>query len=148
MGLYLVELRRSPLRWWLPVFVLVDVAAVFGRSQWWIGVWPQASAAAQIPSLFFAPVLAAGAAWSASRARRYRMTDQLAAAALPGWRVEVVQLAATLTYGLVAYLVGMVAAAAVSAPDAGPGFLWPGYVVLGACVIVASAAVGHVAGRF
>ncbi|MGN9811990.1 hypothetical protein ACTMSW_21855 [Micromonospora sp. BQ11] len=146
MKAYFLELRNSPLKWWFAVFVIMDLVAVFGRSRYWIGVWPQASAAVQVPSLFFAPVLAAAAAWAAGRSHRNQLQDQLRVAAIPSWRIDAVQLAASVTFGIAAYAVGALAAAAVSLNEAGPGFLWPGYVLLGASVIVASAAIGHLVG--
>lgn len=142
-----LELRHSALRWWLVPLMLVDVATVFGRDRWWIGVWPQASAAAQIPAFFLGPFLAAGASWMASRSAERGMPDRLAGAAVAPWRFEAVQLAATLAYGLVAYFTGTLLAAAVSIPAAGPGFLWPGYQLLGAGLIIGCAAAGHAAGR-
>lgn len=147
MRLYRIELRRSPLLWCLPVLVLLDVAVLFGRHTWWIGVWPEASAAAQLPAFFFGLVLGGGAAWASGRVHRAGFTGQLEAAAVPAWRADAVLLAASVTYGLLAYLPGVVLAAAVSAPLAGPGFLWPSYLLLGACMVVLCASIGHLAGK-
>ncbi|MEV6926808.1 hypothetical protein AB0M46_20195 [Dactylosporangium sp. NPDC051485] len=146
--IFWIEVRRSPLRWVFPLLLLVDLAALFGRSRYWIGVWPQASAAAQIPAQFIGPILAGAAAWTAGRINRRGLTDQTGAAARPMWQAELVQFAATLTYGAAAYLVGIVAAAAVTVRQAGPGFLWPSYLLLGLAVIVGCAAAGHVFGRW
>lgn len=147
MRVYLIELRRSPLTLWFPIFLLLDLASVFGRSRWWIGVWPQASAAAQIPSMYFAPVLAAGAAWAATRTYRGRFDENIRTAAIARWRIEAAQAGVTLTLGLAAYAVGVLAAAGVSFRDAGPGFLWPGYILLGVSVMILSVGIGHLAGR-
>ncbi|WP_019633508.1 hypothetical protein [Actinomadura atramentaria] len=151
------ELRRSPLRRALPALIAVDLAAVFGRDALWFGSgwfgsgwfesWPQASAAAQLPAPFFAPIVAAAAAFAAGRARRGGFEERLRTAALPAWRPELAQLAATVALGLAAYGTGAVAAAAASLPDAGPGFLWPGYVLLGAATVVGCAGIGHAVGR-
>ncbi|MFE5584507.1 hypothetical protein [Kitasatospora sp. NPDC056531] len=148
MKLYWMELRRSPLRWWFPLFVALDLAALFGRSRWWIGDWPQTSVQTQIPAFYFAPLLAAGAAWAAGRTSRNNLDAQLGVAARPAWRIELTQLFATLTYGVAAYGVGVVAAAVVSAPTAGPGFLWPSYVLLGVALVVAFASAGHLVGHW
>ncbi|MFJ3306231.1 ABC transporter permease [Streptomyces sp. NPDC086549] len=148
MRILLMELRRSPLRWWFPVLVALDVAVLFGRSQWWIGVWPQASAAAQIPSFYLGPFLAAYAAWAAGRIQRLGFEDQHTAGTRPRWQVEGTQIAAVAVYGAAAYVVGAAVAAAVSYRDAGPGFLWPSYLLLGAALIVLCIAVGHLAGRW
>ncbi|MFF1404998.1 ABC transporter permease [Streptomyces sp. NPDC058294] len=148
MRILWMELRRSPLRWWFPVLVALDVAVLFGRSQWWIGVWPQASAAAQIPAFYLGPFLAAYAAWASGRIHRLGFEDQHTAGTRPRWRVEGTHIAAVAVYGGVAYVVGALVAAAVSYRDAGPGFLWPSYLLLGAALIVLCIAVGHIAGRW
>ncbi|MFF4413293.1 hypothetical protein ACFYY8_12245 [Streptosporangium sp. NPDC001559] len=142
-----MEVRRSPLRWWLPVLVALDVAMLFGRSTWWIGVWPEASAAAQVPAQFFGMILGGGAAWVAGRTRRTSMTEQFAVSVRRRWRIELLMLASTVCYGFAAYTPGLVLAAVVSFPEAGPGFLWPSYLLLGACLILLSASVGHLAGK-
>ncbi|MCP2313316.1 DUF7224 domain-containing protein [Kitasatospora paracochleata] len=76
------------------------------------------------------------------------MTDQVAVGSKPRWQVEVPLLAATTLYGLVAYAAGTLVAAAVTVRQAGPGFLWPGYLLLGAGVVVLCASVGHLVGRW
>ncbi|MEV0484163.1 hypothetical protein AB0I69_26575 [Streptomyces sp. NPDC050508] len=148
MRILLMELRRSPLRWWFPVLVALDVAVLFGRSQWWIGVWPQASAAAQIPAFYLGPFLAAYAAWASGRIHRLGFEDQHTAGTRPRWQVEGTHIAAVAVYGGGAYIVGAAVAATVSYRDAGPGFLWPSYLLLGAALIVLCIAVGHIAGRW
>lgn len=94
-----VEIRRSPMRWVFPLLLALDLGMLFGRDTLWIGVWPQASVAAQNPAWFIAPVVAASAAWSAGRLSRARASEQLAVAPRPGWQREAVQLTATLVYG-------------------------------------------------
>ncbi|MBO0652865.1 hypothetical protein J1792_08710 [Streptomyces triculaminicus] len=148
MKLYWIELRRSPLRLWFPLLVGVDLAALFGRSTWWIGEWPQASVQAQIPAFYFAPLLAAAAAWAAGRVDRHNVHAQLDAAAHPRWRSELVQLSATLTYGLGAYAAGVIAAVIVTLPKAGPGFLWPSYIFLGVSLLITYAGIGHLIGHW
>ncbi|MEU7021181.1 ABC transporter permease [Streptomyces sp. NPDC046203] len=145
---YRIELRRSPLLTAFPVMIAVDLAVLFGRSQYWIGVWPEASVAAQIVTLFLGPVLAGVSAWQAGRSSRSGMPEFLLAAARPGWRIEAERLAATLTLGFLAYGIGCLTAAAVSFKDAGPGFLWPSYLLLGAATLTIFASVGHLAGRW
>lgn len=147
MKLYWTELRRSPLRWWFPLLLVLDLVALFGRNLWWIGEWPQTSAQAQIPAFYFASLLAAAAAWAAGRTSRNNLDEQLAVAARPGWQIELAQLSATLTYGLVVYGVGVAVAASVSLPTAGPGFLWPTYIFLGVALLVIFASAGHLVGR-
>ncbi|MFJ4478820.1 DUF7224 domain-containing protein [Streptomyces xanthochromogenes] len=148
LKIYRIELRRSPLLTTLPVLITVDLLVLFGRSRHWIGVWPEASAAAQVVTLFLGPVLAAVAAWQAGRASRAGLPESLLAAARPGWQVEAARLAATLTLGFTAYAVGCLVAVSVSLPDAGPGFLWPSYLLVGTATLTIFAALGHLAGRW
>ncbi|MFI9249420.1 ABC transporter permease [Streptomyces sp. NPDC053069] len=148
LSIFRMELRRSPVLTALPVLIAVDLAVLFGRTRYWVGVWPEASAAAQMVTLFLGPVLAAIAAWQAGRASRAQMPESLLAAARPGWQIESARLAATLTLGFTAYAVGCLVAAAVSLPDAGPGFLWPSYILMGANTLILFAAAGHLAGRW
>ncbi|MEU5386809.1 ABC transporter permease [Kitasatospora cineracea] len=143
---YRTELRRSPLRWVFPVLAAIVLLVLFGRSRYWIGVWPQTSAAAQIPAFYLGPAMAGAAAWSAATRRRTGVSAGFAAAR-PAWRIEAARFAAALTYGLAAYAVGVVAAVAVTAPEGGPGFWWPGYVLLGAVLVTGCTALGHLAGR-
>ncbi|MEU7054530.1 ABC transporter permease [Streptomyces sp. NPDC046197] len=148
MKVYRIELRRSPLLAALPVLILVDLAVLFGRSRYWIGVWPEASVATQVVTLFLGPVLAAVSAWQAGRASRAKLPEFLLAAARPSWQVEAARLAATLTMGFFSYVLGAVVAAVVTFPDAGAGFLWPSYFFLGVATLTLFAAAGHLAGRY
>ncbi|MEU7911443.1 hypothetical protein [Microbispora bryophytorum] len=145
--IFWMEVRRSPLRWWLPVLIVLDISMLFARQTWWIGVWPEASAAAQLPAYFFGLVLGGGAAWVAGRTHRASITEQLTASTRARWQAELPLLTSSLIYGLVALAPGIVLAAVVSEPEAGPGFLWPSYLTLGVCLVVLSAATGHLAGK-
>ncbi|MEV5981226.1 ABC transporter permease [Streptomyces sp. NPDC052114] len=147
LKIYAIELRRSPLLPTLPALVVIDLLVLFGRTRHWIGVWPEASAAAQVVTLFLGPALAAVSAWQAGRGARSGMPEFLQGAARPPWHAEAARLAATLTLGCAAYLAGCLTAAAVSFRDAGPGFLWPSYLLLGLASLVTFAALGHFAGR-
>lgn len=147
LNTYRIELRRSPLLTAFPVMLLVDLGVLFGRSRHWMGVWPEATVAAQICTLFLGPVLAGVSAWQAGRASRAGMPEVILGAARPSWRIEAARLGATLTLGFLAYAVGCFIAAAVSWREAGPGFLWPSYLLLGATALLMFASVGHLAGR-
>ncbi|MEU4181017.1 ABC transporter permease [Streptomyces sp. NPDC026589] len=148
MNAYLIELRRSPLLTAFPLLVAVDLLVLFGRSRYWIGVWPEASVAAQVVTIFLGPLLAGVSAWQAGRSSRSGMPETILAAARPIWRIEAARLAATLTLGLVAYMIGCLTAAGISLSEAGPGFLWPSYLLLGMATLVIFASVGHLAGRW
>ncbi|MFE3676082.1 ABC transporter permease [Streptomyces griseus] len=148
MNAYGIELRRSPLLTAFPAMIAIDLLVLFGRSRYWIGVWPEASTAAQVVTLFLGPALAGVSAWQAGRSSRSGMPETVLAAARPVWRIEAARLAATLTLGFLAYAVGCLTAAVVSFDKAGPGFLWPSYLLLGASTLVIFASVGHLAGRW
>ncbi|WP_416873726.1 hypothetical protein [Kitasatospora sp. SC0581] len=143
----LMELRRSPLRWWLPALLLIDLAALFGRSRSWIGVWPETSVAAQVPSFYFGPALAAAAAWAAGREGRGGAMPATPTSTRPRFLPELLLLTATLVYGTAVYACGALVAAAVSWSEAGPGFLWPGYLVIGLTVMTGCAAAGQLVGK-
>ncbi|MDW5327625.1 hypothetical protein [Plantactinospora sp. KLBMP9567] len=142
-----MELRRSPLRWWLPPLIAVYLLFLFGRSRGWVGVWPQTSAAAQVPMILLTPALAAGAAWSASRTARNRAEEQLSALPRPGWAVDGVHLLAIVLLGLVPLAVGAASAFAVTYAESGAGWIWPEYLVLAVAVLVISVSMGQLAGR-
>jgi hypothetical protein len=146
MRVFWIEIRRSPMRWALPLLLAMALGMLFGRNTLWIGVWPQASAAAQNPAWLIAPAVAAVAAWSAGRARRIGATDLMAAGSRPGWQREAAHLGATIVYGLIPLALAAAVAAAVSLPDAGPGFLWPSYLLLGATLVCLAAGLGHLIG--
>jgi hypothetical protein len=148
LNAYRIELRRSPLLTAFPVMIAVDLLVLFGRSRYWIGVWPEASAAAQVVTLFLGPVLAAVSAWQAGRSSRSGMPETVLAAARPIWRIEAARLSATLSLGFLAYVIGCLTAAVISFGEAGPGFLWPSYLLLGASTLIIFASVGHLAGRW
>ncbi|MEE4492039.1 DUF7224 domain-containing protein [Streptomyces sp. BE230] len=148
LNAYRIELRRSPLLTAFPVMIAVDLLVLFGRSRYWIGVWPEASVAAQVVTLFLGPVLAGVSAWQAGRSSRSGMPEALLATARPVWRLESARLTATLTLGFLAYAIGCLTAAVISFDEAGPGFLWPSYLLLGASTLIIFASVGHLAGRW
>ncbi|MBB0243168.1 hypothetical protein FNQ90_03330 [Streptomyces alkaliphilus] len=143
----LAELRHSSLRWAWPVLVAIDLFALFGRSDHWIGVWSETGAAAQVPAFYLGPAMAALAAWTAARRRRENAGGWMDAAARPAPLMECVHLGTTLAHGVTAYGVGVIAAVAVTLPGGGPHFFWPGYVLLGLVVIVLCTGVGHAVGR-
>ncbi|CAM3317080.1 hypothetical protein [Stackebrandtia soli] len=141
-----MELRRSPVRLWFPVFLAITFAILFGRGVDWAGSWLDASAAAQLPAVAVAVVLAAATASAAARARR---DDERRGVDASTWRIEATRLGAALSYGLGAYVIGHAVAAAVVlfSGAAGPGFLWPGYLVMGAIVVIGAAGIGQFVGN-
>jgi hypothetical protein len=145
-SVFWAELRRSPLRWWLPVLALLNVV-VLASNQGWAGAWPRASAEALRPVVFLGPLVAAGAAWSAARSGLPGVSDRMRSSARADWIPDAAQLTGSAVIGLVGYLAGVAYAAFASFAQAGPGFIWPSYLLLGAAATVACAAIGHIAGR-
>ena len=141
------ELRRSPLRWWLPVLAALHVVVLAGDNGSWVGDWPRASAAALRPVVFLGPLFAAGAAWAAARSGLPGVADRMRGSARAGWVLDAAQLVSSAAVGLGGYLVGVAYVALASISRAGPGFVWPGYLLLGAAVTIACAAIGHGVGR-
>jgi hypothetical protein len=136
-------LRNSPVRWAVPILVVLDVAILFLRSRYWIGVWPQAGAAAQVPAYLLGPLVAGAAAWAAAATQRHGMTEQLASARVPIARREAYRLGATLVWLTVPYGTGQLIAVVLTARTLPPGFgFWVGYAVLGLFVTAAAIALG------
>lgn len=147
MSILRVELRRSPLLWWVPALLAIQGLVLFGRSTLWIGVWPEASAAAQLGSFFFGLILTAGSAWAAARIRRAESAELLAGARRDSaWR-ELQTILASLTYGILVLLAGFVAVVVASVPDAPAGFVWPSYFLLGLSMVLLCVGLGHTMGR-
>ncbi len=142
-----IELRRSPLRLWLPLLIAVDLAVLWLRPHTWVGVWPEASAAAQLPTLYLGLALGAGAAWNAGRIARSDVDELLLQMPRPVWQRELLTFVGSWTYGVIAYVAGVAAVALASMSTPAPGFLWPSYLLLGLAMITQCTAVGHLAGR-
>ena len=140
----LTELRRSPARLVFPFLVLADLLIVWRDSGFWAGNWQATSLYVQSATILVAPFLAACAAWAAQRNRRSGH-DAIAATMprSPGAPVAA-QWAAVAAWGLLAYAVGLVAAAVKTAPAAGGP--WWSLLLLGAIAVCAYSAVGFAAG--
>ncbi len=147
MTAYFIELRRSPVRWWLGPLIVIDLIVLFGRARYWIGVWPETSVTAQIPAFYLAPVFAAVAAYVTGRPSRKSFDSDNMPQARAQWASDTSKFLATLTFGLFPYLVGVLVAAMVSRQSAGSGRLVIGYVFLGIALITGAASIGHLVGR-
>ncbi|MEV0396509.1 hypothetical protein [Polymorphospora rubra] len=124
----------------------IQVAAMFGRSTYWIGVWPQAAVAAQIPVIFTAPFLAAFAAFLGGRAQTRGTGEQMRVSPRSPWAAHAAALGSVLAYGIAVYLGGQAVAAAVSLGEPGIGWLWLGYTGLGLTVVLAAVGLGYLLG--
>ena len=143
MRAFWLQLRNSPIRWAVPALVALDLAALFLRNRYWIGVWPEAGAAAQVPTYLLGPVVAGTAAWSAAAPVRYGLAEQLTAARVHRAIAEAHRLGATVVLRITPYLVGQAVAFALTARTFPPGLsLWAGYFAHGAFVTLLTVALG------
>ncbi|MFV2110132.1 hypothetical protein [Micromonospora sp. LOL_015] len=143
-----LTLRRSPVRWFVPFALTASVAMLLVRDRYWVGVWPETSAAAQIPAVLVSGLSAAAAAWSAGSAVRHGTVEQTIASALPRWRRELPGVTVTLFYFAMVSLAVQVVAFAFTIWMNPPGFgMWPGYVLMALVVTVLSVAFGHLVGK-
>lgn len=143
-----LHLRNSPLRWALPVLVLGDLAALFLRNRYWIGVWPETGAAAQVPAYLLGVVGAGAAAWVSSAPVRQGMGEQLRVARAHPAVLESYRLGATVIMLLVPYLIGQLVAFVCTARTFPPGvILWVGYACYGVFVLLVAVVLGWLCGK-
>ncbi|WP_328474915.1 hypothetical protein OHA21_16490 [Actinoplanes sp. NBC_00393] len=144
-----LHLRFSVARWTVAPLAVLGMAVLFGRNRYWIGIWPEAGAAAQVSAFFVALFAAGTAAWIAATVTVRGLQEQAATAAIRPSIIELTRFAATLIWLLVPYLAVAVTAAvctaaSVSAPGTG-AFLR--YTMLGILLIVLAAAWGWFVGH-
>ncbi|WP_432988431.1 hypothetical protein [Dactylosporangium sp. CA-233914] len=128
---------------------VLGVAILFGRSRFWLGIWPETGAAAQL-SGYFLSVLAAGlAAWVAATFEVRGMQEQAASGAIRPATVEGVRFGIVLAWMIGPYLlVSLVAFVATAFTVFAPGVgMFFEYVGLGALMIVFGSAWGWLVGR-
>lgn len=142
------HLRNSPIRWTLPVLVVVDLAMLFLRNRHWVGVWPETGAAGQVTVYFLGALTAGAAAWAAAAPSRHHLREQLAVTRVHPAVPEAYRLGATLLILLTPYLVGQAVAFAVTARTFPPGWqLWLGYFTLGLVAMLLAVGLGWTFGR-
>ncbi|QOV35646.1 hypothetical protein IM697_37255 [Streptomyces ferrugineus] len=148
MKAFLLHLRASYIKWTLLALVVLDLAFLFLRTNFWIGIWPETGAAAQVPA-FFLSILASGAAATASGFRATRnLEEQFSAASLSKSRIELHRLGALVAVFLAPYLIGHAVAFVMTARTFPPGAeLWFGYVLMGASTIFLAAGWGWAIGK-
>ena len=143
-----LHLRTTPARWAVLPLAALGLAILFGRSRYWIGIWPEAGAAAQITGYFLSLFAAGVSAWIAAQVTVRGMREQLAAAARRSIGVETGRLAAAAAWIVMAYLVVAVAAFAATARTFPPGVgAFFSYLLLGLVPVLASTAWGWLVGR-
>ncbi|MFF5230963.1 hypothetical protein [Dactylosporangium sp. NPDC000521] len=147
--MWFLTLRRSPVRWFVPFALVASLAVLLVRDRYWIGVWSETSAAAQIPALLVSGLSAAAAAWSVGSTARHGTVEQTLASALPRWRRELSGVVGALFYFAVVSLAVQAVAVAFTVRTNPPGFgMWAGYLLMGLVVTVLSVAFGHVIGKW
>lgn len=144
-----LHLRTSSLRWILPPLIALAVMLLLLRPRYWIGIWPETGAAAQIPAFFLSIVAAGAAAWVSGSRTRHSMDEQTAAAAVPAGTSEAYRLGATAIILIIPYFAGHAVAFALTARSSPPGIhLWLLYAWMGIIVMLYSVAWGWVIGKF
>ncbi|WP_307961546.1 hypothetical protein [Salinispora arenicola] len=142
-----LHVRNSPVRWTLPVFVVLDLAVLFLRSRTWIGVWPETGAAAQLPAYLMGILVAGAAAWAAGAPSRHRLGEQVSASRFPPAVSEGHRLASTIIVLVTPYLTGQIVAFVITARTFPPGVhLFLGYAGLGLFVMLMAVALGWACG--
>ncbi|MFV2011271.1 MULTISPECIES: hypothetical protein [unclassified Micromonospora] len=126
----------------------MDVAVLFLRTNYWVGVWPETGAAAQVPAYLVGVLGAGAAAWAATATARHGLVEQAAAARVRPAVSEGYRLSATIVILLVPYLVGQATGFIMTARTFPPGLhLWLGYFAVGVFVTLFAAAVGWTMGK-
>jgi hypothetical protein len=121
---------------------------MFLRSRYWIGIWPETGAAAQVPAYLLGPIIAGAAAWTAATPVRHAVTEQLTAARVHPAKLEAYRLGSTAIVLAIPYLIGQAVAFVLTARTFPPGLeLWFGYFMLGLFIIMLTTAVGWMFGK-
>lgn len=140
---FLVEFRRTPLRWAaLPLFAAA-MAMVFFVGGSWQGSWPETSAAATRAAV---PLMIAGVGLAAQQSSRLRRSgSDLLLAARPLPQVELTRLAADAAWLCLVYVLCTVCTWIATA--GAPGGPWLDYPLFGLSGIVFALSLGHFIGR-
>ncbi len=142
------EVRRSPLRWWFPALVVLQMTVLLVKQYDWEFAWSETGAAAAAAASFSLPIAAMAAGWAAHREHRSGDISQLHAhSRLPGLP-HVVQFGVTLAYILSSYAVTVLVAWATAVGASGWGVPWPGYLMMGVSFLTIATGFGYAACRF
>ena len=145
--LLLLELRRNPMLWMVPVAAALFWFTAYRKSMALPPLWNLRAMTMQGPALlaFVSPV-AGAAAWMGSREGRRHTTDLVAGTARPRWARQLAAWAATTCWALAAYLGCVAVLYGVTAQQAAWGgpLWWPAAVV--AASLPAFSALGFAAG--
>jgi hypothetical protein len=144
-----LQMRSTPARWAVVPLTAAAVAFLFGRDRFWIGIWPESGAAAQV-SAFFLSIFAAGVtAFIASSVEVRGLVDQERSAAIRPLLIELHRFGAAFIWLFLPYVaVGAVAFVVTATRDFPPGVAgFFSYLLLGVVVMVFGAASGWLVGR-
>ncbi|WP_217142092.1 hypothetical protein [Streptomyces sp. AC627_RSS907] len=148
MSTFWLHLRCTPLRWLLPALLVLDVALVLTRDDFWHGLWGDTGAVAQGPALYLGIFAAGAAAWSAASHDRPEVVEPLHAMPRPTPRAELPRLITLLFIVLMPYVAGQAVAFTITARTWPPGFTqYLGYALLGAASLVLATGWGWLLGR-
>ncbi|QSB06340.1 hypothetical protein [Natronoglycomyces albus] len=142
-----VEIRRSPAKWWCGLSLTVIVAYLLVSHQQWVGVWPQASMAAQVGAGLASPLMTAAAAWVGFQRSKSQMGPQTTASARNPWERESLPLLAVLAWAFVPIVVGFLAMAVVNYGATSSGHLWPTFLWLALVTTLIGVSAGYFLGR-
>ncbi|WP_256077071.1 DUF7224 domain-containing protein [Streptomyces sp. BpilaLS-43] len=140
---FLVEFRRTPLRWAVLPLLAAAAAMVFLVGDSWQGSWPETSAAATRAAV---PLMIAGVGLAAQQSSRLRRSgSDLLLAARPLPQVELTRLSADAAWLCLTYV--LCTACAWVATVGAPGGPWLEYPLFGLSGIIFALALGHLLGR-
>ncbi|WP_199036382.1 hypothetical protein [Glycomyces salinus] len=150
MSALTLTLRTSPARYAALPLSLIGIAVLFIRTDYWMGIWPEAGAAAQTAGYFISLFAAGVAGWAAAAPSKNGMDEQFAAAKVPGTTIEAARLGAALIWVAAPY--GLTVAGAVIATVASDGFpsgfpMFLSYTLIGLVPIALGTAWGWLVGR-
>ncbi len=141
-----IELRRGVGPFSAPLVLAVLVAGLLGHQRDWAGDWTGSSYYLRFLLLIGGPVLVAAAAWQGGRSRRRGLDELLATSSRSRLRQALVGWASPALWGLGAYALTVLAAAAVTASRTSYGTPLLGILVSGAAALLALSALGYAAG--
>lgn len=148
MRLIVRHIRFNGLQWWILPLAVADLAILFLRTRYWIGVWPEAGAAAQVPALILGVAASGLAAWISGSRARHRIEEQLAAAPRRPALLEFYRLSAVLFTFAVPYACGVIAAWAFTVVHNPPGMaMFFAYALAGAVALWLACGFGWLIGR-
>ncbi|MET7656804.1 hypothetical protein [Streptomyces sp. NPDC005486] len=148
MRLLARHIRFNRLQWWILPLAVADLAILFLRTRYWIGIWPEAGAAAQVPALMLGVVASGLAAWISGSRARNRVEEQLAAAPRRPALLEFYRFSAVLFTFAVPYACGVIAAWAFTVVHNPPGMaMFFAYALAGGIALWLACGFGWLVGR-